>query len=272
MRWPCRIVLYGRAESSVFSTRASSAPATAVVHNKNSALFTKRTALFSPTTGIREGSLALRAVIFDYGMVLTGTPDPGAFEAILHITGLPVDRLSELYWADRHAYDEGKLTGLAFWQKLAGEAGLHLSPAAIAELNDWDARMWTTVNPAMLAWQEQVKQRGLRTAILSNMGDNVHARMEREFDWLSRFDVLVWSYQLRLAKPDPAIYGYALEKLGTAAVETLFIDDRQPNVDAALAMGMRGHLFTNVERLREDLIAQGLDAELPLPEPEPVSQ
>jgi putative hydrolase of the HAD superfamily len=216
--------------------------------------------------------LALRAVIFDYGMVLTGRPDPAAFEAILHITGLPVERLSDLYWADRHAYDEGKLTGLGFWQKLVADAGLSLSSAAVEELNDWDARMWTTVNPAMLAWQEQVRERGLRTAILSNMGDNVHDRMEREFDWLSRFDVLVWSYQLRLAKPDPAIYRYALEKLGTAAAETLFIDDRQTNVDAALAMGMKGHVFTTVDHLRDDLIAQGLDAELPLPAPAPVSQ
>jgi putative hydrolase of the HAD superfamily len=205
-------------------------------------------------------------------MVLTGVPDLVAFEAILHITGLSVERFSDLYWADRHAYDEGKLTGIGFWQKLVADAGLSLSPAAIEELNDWDARMWTTVNPAMLAWQEQLKQRGLRTAILSNLGDNVHDRMVRTFDWLSRFDVLVWSYQLRLAKPDPAIYRYALEKLGTAAAETFFIDDRQVNIDAARAMGMGGHLFTNVERLREDLIAQGLDAELPLPEPAPVGR
>lgn len=218
------------------------------------------------------GLLALRAVIFDYGMVLTGLPDPAAFEAILQITGLSAARLNSLYWADRHAYDEGKVTGLGFWQKLAAEAGLSLSPAAIEELNDWDARMWTTVNPAMLAWHEQVKQRGLRTAILSNMGDNVHARMEREFDWLGRFDALVWSYQLRLAKPDPAIYHYVLEKLGTRPEETFFIDDKQVNVDAALAMGMQCHLFTTIERLRDDLMAEGLDAELPLPEPAPVSQ
>lgn len=215
--------------------------------------------------------MALRAVIFDYGMVLSAPPDAGAFKAILHSTGLSVERFSELYWADRHAYDEGKFTGIGFWQKLAADAGLSLSPAAIEELNDLDARMWTKVNVAMLAWQEQVKQRGLRTAILSNLGDNVHDRMEREFDWLSRFDVLVWSYQLRMAKPDPAVYSYTLEKLGTEPGETLFIDDKQVNIDAAREMGMRGHVFTNVDHLREDLIVQGLDAELPLPEPAPVS-
>ena len=40
----------------------------------------------------------------------------------------------------------------------------------------------------MLAWQQQLKVHGIRTAILSNMGDTVLANIEREFDWLPRFD------------------------------------------------------------------------------------
>ena len=209
--------------------------------------------------------MGLRAVVFDYGMVLTGPQDPTAYAALLRITGLTPDRLESFYWVDRHAYDEGKLTGLAFWQKISRDAGLDLDNSAIEELNLWDARMWTTQNDAMLAWQQQLKKRGFLTAILSNMGDNVHANMEREFGWLSQFDVLVWSYQLRMAKPDPAIYRHVLKELGTQPEETLFIDDRAVNVDAANALGMTGVLFTTVEQLRTDLIAQGLDAVLPVP-------
>jgi FMN phosphatase YigB (HAD superfamily) len=69
-----------------------------------------------------------------------------------------------------------------------------------------------------------------------------------------------------MAKPDPAIYRYTLRELGTQPEETLFIDDRAVNVEAANAMGMKAMVFTNVGRLRADLIAQGLDAVLPLPE------
>jgi len=209
--------------------------------------------------------LALRAVVFDYGMVLTGPQDPEAHAALLRITGLPLDRFESLYWADRHAYDEGKLTGLAFWQKFLREAGLPPNQAMAEELNLWDARMWTTENPAMLSWQLALKQRGLLTGILSNMGDNVLDNMKRTFDWLPRFDVLVWSYQLLLAKPDPAIYHYLLKELGTRPEETLFIDDRLVNVTAAHALGMKALEFTTVDHLRADLIAQGLDAQLPLP-------
>jgi putative hydrolase of the HAD superfamily len=209
--------------------------------------------------------LALRAVIFDYGMVLTGLPNQAAHDEMLRITGLPFEQFENLYWADRHAYDEGKLTGIAFWQKFLRDSKLDLGPNAVDELNRWDANMWTTQNPAMLAWQLQLKQHGLRTAILSNMGDSVLESIEREFDWLPRFDVLIWSYQLGMAKPEAAIYRHTLEKLGTLPGETLFIDDKAANIDAARALGMMAIQFSTIEHLRQDLIAAGLDAELPLP-------
>jgi putative hydrolase of the HAD superfamily len=210
--------------------------------------------------------LSLRAVIFDYGMVLTGQPNADAHDAMLRITGLPHDQFETIYWADRHAYDEGKLTGLQFWQNFVRDARLNLDATAIDELNLWDARMWTTQNPAMLAWQQQLKQYGIRTAILSNMGDTVLANMEREFAWLPRFDVLVWSFQHKMAKPDPAIYHLTLDRLGTRPGETLFIDDRQVNIDAARALGLVAIQFSTIEKLRKDLVATGLDKDLPLPE------
>jgi putative hydrolase of the HAD superfamily len=198
-------------------------------------------------------------------MVLTGPQDPEAHAALLRITGLSPERFETLYWAERHAFDEGKLTGLEFWEKLPRQAGLNLPPGTVEELNLLDARMWTTQNPVMLDWQLRLKQCGILTAILSNMGDNVLANMKREFDWLPRFDVLVWSFQLRVAKPDPAIYHHVLKELGTQPEETLFLDDKLVNVEAAQALGIKAIQFSTVENLRADLKATGLDAELPLP-------
>src|SRR5208337_54076 len=198
-------------------------------------------------------------------MVLSGPPDPKSHAELMRITGLPAEKLDPLYWADRHAFDEGKLTGEAYWRDILHQAGLTLPPSAVEELIYWDGRMWMTLNPPMLAWAAALKVRGLLTAILSNIGDTTQQAMERELKWLTRFDVLVWSYQLRIAKPDPAIYRYALEKLGTQPAETLFIDDREVNVEAAAALGMKALLFSTTAQLRADLIEQRLDNELPLP-------
>jgi putative hydrolase of the HAD superfamily len=198
-------------------------------------------------------------------MVLTGQPDALAHEKLLSITGLPLAQFESLYWADRPAYDEGKLTGIGYWQKFLREAGLPPDQEKVEELNRWDVRMWTTQNPVMVAWQLAVKQRGLLTAILSNMGDAVLASVEREFDWIRSFDLLVWSCEVGLVKPDPAIYRHMLAELGTRPEETLFIDDKLPNVEAARALKIQTIEFSSVERLREDLIAVGLDGVLPLP-------
>jgi len=209
--------------------------------------------------------LGLRAVIFDFGMVLTGLPDKEAHDAMVRMTGLSIDQFEELYWADRHAYDEGKLTGVTFWQKFGRDSGLSLTPADLDRLNELDARMWTTCDPEMVSWQQRLRQHGLRTAILSNMGDSVLENIERKFAWIHNFDVLIWSFQHGIAKPDPAIYRLTLERLGTEPGKTLFIDDKHPNIEAALALGMKAIEFKSVAQLRRDLDHADWDHSLPLP-------
>ena len=209
--------------------------------------------------------MALRAVTFDYGMVLSEAPKQEAHAELRRITGLSPEEFESYYWTDRLAYDRGDLTGLAFWQKLVADAGLALSDEQVRQLNAWDAHMWTSIKPEMLAWHERLKERGLQTAILSNMGDSVMESILEKFAWVNDFDVLIWSYQHRVVKPDAEIYQLLLEKLGTAPEETLFLDDKLENIEAARSMGIQGLQFSTVERLRQDLITLGFDASLPLP-------
>src|SRR5580698_4593807 len=105
-------------------------------------------------------------------MVLSGPPHPQAHEELRRITGLSHEAFERFYWADRLAYDRGDLTGLAFWHKFIADAALGLSGEQIALLNHLDAHMWTTVNERTLAWHKQLKEHGLQTGILSNMGDS----------------------------------------------------------------------------------------------------
>jgi len=209
--------------------------------------------------------LALRAVVFDYGMVLSGPPHAEAHKELQRITGLSHEELERLYWVDRLAYDRGDLTGLRFWQKLVSDAGLNLSDEEINQLNFWDARMWTTTNPETLAWHNQLKENGFKTGILSNMGDSVLENIQQHFSWISDFDVLIWSFQHSMIKPDPKIYHLLLARLGTAPDETVFLDDKLENIEAARRLGIHGLHFSTVAQLRQDLIASGLDSWLPLP-------
>jgi len=209
--------------------------------------------------------LALRAVVFDYGMVLSGPPNAEAHAELIRLTGLAPEQFESCYWTDRLDYDKGVLNGATYWQKFARDAGLSLSNGTLEELERQDVLYWTTYDPQMIAWQAQIKQRGLITGILSNMGESVLANIKREFAWLHGFDVLVWSFELGLVKPEPAIYHHLLDKLGTQPQETLFLDDKAINVEAARELGIHALEFSTIARLRQDLIAAGFDRDLPLP-------
>ncbi|MFI6526498.1 HAD-IA family hydrolase [Streptomyces uncialis] len=56
-----------------------------------------------------------------------------------------------------------------------------------------------------------------------------------------------------VAKPDPRIYGIAAERAGAAPARCLFVDDREENIEAAVALGMTGHLFRDAAGLRAAL-------------------
>ena len=76
----------------------------------------------------------IKAVLFDYGMVLSGPPDPTAWTRLRTRTGLSEDLLHHEYWTRRHAYDRGDLTAETYWTKAAAVAKIPLPPALLDEL------------------------------------------------------------------------------------------------------------------------------------------
>lgn len=82
-----------------------------------------------------------------------------------------------------------------------------------------------------------------RTAILSNADVSLRTRLEEDLGILDLFDALVCSAEVGLAKPDPAVYRLAAARLALVPEACLFVDDYPPNVEAALAVGMRGVVY-----------------------------
>src|SRR5882724_6533784 len=68
-----------------------------------------------------------------------------------------------------------------------------------------------------------------------------------------QFDHLTFSAEVSLIKPDAAIYEHSLRGVGMAASEALFIDDKEPNVQGARAVGIRAIRFQSIEQLRSEL-------------------
>lgn len=188
---------------------------------------------------VRSPSVEVRAVLFDFGMVLSGPPNPEAWLRLQQLSGLSDADLHRAYWRHRHDYDRGTLSGSEYFQQLAGTAGApSFSTDTLTGLLDADTDLWTDLNQPMVDWAQSLQQRGIRTGILSNIGDSMQSGVERKCAWLSAFDHRTWSHTLKLAKPEKAIYEHAAAGLETPAAQILFVDDKPENIAAALDAGM----------------------------------
>ena len=202
---------------------------------------------------------AIQAVLFDYGMVLSGPPNPVAWARLRTHTGLSEADLQREYWAHRHAYDRGTYTGEAYFQQVAGGAGLPpFHPETVTALLEADTDLWTDLNQPMLDWAQSLQSRGIRTGILSNLGDSMQTGLLGKFAWLDAFDHCTWSHTLKLAKPELAIYRYAAEGLETPPEQILFVDDKLENIEAARRAGMQAIQYLSHPQFIEEMKARGL--------------
>jgi len=198
-----------------------------------------------------------RAVIVDYGAVLSHQPFPHEIARMARALGTSPERFPELYAHARDAYDRGDLTTTQYWEGVARKAGIELAPDVIDALAEWDKEMWSRANQEMMDWLASLRAAGYKTALLSNMQPDMIAHVRAKFSWLKEFDEQIFSSEVRLVKPDPALYLRCLERLGTRASETIFIDDREENVAGARAVGMTAFRFRSIPELRRELESAG---------------
>ncbi|SVD47072.1 uncharacterized protein METZ01_LOCUS399926 [marine metagenome] len=104
----------------------------------------------------------------------------------------------------------------------------------------------------------ELKQSGFPVYALSNWSAETYPLAKKCYAFLQWFRGEVISGQVGMIKPQPEIYRHLLKVHGLKAGETLFIDDRQENVDAAANEGIHGILFHNPGQLRKDLASLGI--------------
>jgi putative hydrolase of the HAD superfamily len=99
------------------------------------------------------------------------------------------------------------------------------------------------VDPGMRALVERLRAgKRVKLGLLSNASRGWTARF-RARGVADLFDDVVVSADVGLAKPDPAIFRLAAERLGVAPPACLMIDDQPQHLSGASAAGMRTHLF-----------------------------
>lgn len=206
----------------------------------------------------------IRAVLFDYGLVLSGPPDPLAWRHMQAVLDVTDPEFHDAYWRHRHNYDLGVLDGHTYWHSVAADLNLSLDAEQLGALIHADVELWTQPNQPMIDWAQALQSAGTHTAILSNIGDAMETGITQRFPWLAHFAQHTFSHRLRIAKPDERIYRHTINALEVAPDEALFVDDRIENVDAARAVGIHAIQYVSHEAFLREFESCGFSG-LPLP-------
>lgn len=187
-------------------------------------------------------------IVFDLYGVIARTQTPEAIRRIEGLAGVPGPVFWDAYWACRPAYDAGQESA-AYWAEVASRLGVSFPD--VPALVEADLDSWTDVDDAMVALVGELADSGRTLGLLSNIiGDLVPRFEARHGALLDRFDALVYSCHIGVAKPDPRAYEICAERLGVKPGDVLFFDDTERNVRAAREAGMRAEVFTGPDQVR----------------------
>ena len=110
-------------------------------------------------------------------------------------------------------------------------------------------------NPDTIALIRELKSR-YRVVLLSNAMSGYLRYALDKCGIADLFDDVIVSAEVKLVKPDPAIFRLALDRTGVDAENALMIDDVEKNLDGARAVGIDGFLFRDADGRERALASQ----------------
>lgn len=209
--------------------------------------------------------MAIKAVVFDIGGILEIIPEGGdpterfpemiaRWERRLDMTPGELD--AQIKMMDERLTAAGKDGGL-------GTCSYEEWVAELRAVTGWDAArtdefmddFWDTYigdpNPELAAYFVGLRPR-YRSAFLSNSFVGAREREHAARGFGDMADLIVYSHEVGVAKPDPRIYAIICERLSVQPAEMVFLDDAPGNIAAARDFGIHGVLFQdNAQAIRE---------------------
>lgn len=176
----------------------------------------------------------MKGLLLDFGGVVLRTP----FELDVPWRGPFAPETDELW----RAFQTGDIDERAYWARRAAEAG-HADTRALMNVV-YAGPESEIVRPEITALVRDAKDAGITVSVLSNELRMFHGR-----EWMARLEILslvdaiVDASDTKILKPDPRAYRLALDAMGLAAEQVLFVDDQPKNIAGARAVGLGCELF-----------------------------
>jgi len=202
--------------------------------------------------------LNIKAVVFDYGNVISLPQDPKVMGELSGRVGVERDRFESALWSLRGDYDRGIISAKEYFKIVLSSLAVFMDEKNIEELIEIDTNSWKNINPETEALMKELKAAGYLVGILSNMPRDFLAWAKKNIPVFSLPHFGLFSCDVNLIKPEEAIYRKLLSMIGVEAAELVFFDDKAENIAGAMAVGMEAILWENAENARCELISLGV--------------
>ena len=197
--------------------------------------------------------MTIRAIVFDIGGVLEYTPDLGLvakWEQKLHLQPGELDKQLKPVW-------EGGSLGTHSLAEVHQQIG-DITGMSEPEVNDFMDDLWReylgTLNGKLTEYFAGLRPR-YQTAILSNSFVGARGKEQAAYGFEDLCDLIIYSHEEGLSKPDPRFFSLACERLGVRPDEMIFLDDVEGHIAAANAFGIHGIVFRDNTQAIADIEA-----------------
>jgi putative hydrolase of the HAD superfamily len=199
----------------------------------------------------------IKTILWDIGgVLLTNGWDHRERAAVLGQFGVEREPFESRHIAANGAWEKGQLSAAEYLSQTVFYEPRNFSPEDFLEAMKKQSQLLP--GGAIRILQSLVASQQWKIAAVNNEGREVNDYRIACFELNRYFECFFSSCYVGLRKPDPAIHRLALDVLRARPEETIFIDDRQENVQGAASLGIHGIRYTGEESLLGELKKLGV--------------
>jgi epoxide hydrolase-like predicted phosphatase len=202
--------------------------------------------------------MTIRAVVLDIGGVLEITPQTGwmeKWEKLLHLKSGELEGQLERAWGDGALKERPEAELQKSLREITGMDQAQVD----AFVHDFWKWYLGELNVELATYFSRLRPR-YQTALLSNSFSGARKREQELYHFDEMTDLIIYSHEVGVAKPDRRIFELTWQRLGVQPEEMLFLDNAQGHVKAAQACGIQAILYENNDQAIEtinQLLAKG---------------
>jgi epoxide hydrolase-like predicted phosphatase len=189
--------------------------------------------------------MSIRAVYFDLGGVIFRTEDKSPRTKLAESLGLDYAGIERIVFESKSSYQAsiGAISEEEHWRNTV--YALNLPESEVARVRDsfFDG---DRVDQVLVDFLRSLRP-NVKVGLISNAWSGLRTWIvNQKFD--DAFDVMIFSSEIGVTKPDARIYQRALEKFNIRPEQAVFFDDIPANIAGAQTVGMRGFVFQTTEQ------------------------